>query len=97
MSIIEEKIYDKKFTNLIRKALKAGYLEGRYIIHSLSGSPQGSVISPILCNIYMDKLDKFIKKLTLNFNKGVTPRPNPVYIKYRNRKVKAETLEEKLK
>ena len=96
MEIIERKINDRKFTGLIWKALKAGYLETRVISHSITGTAQGSIISPILCNIYMDKLDKFIDKLALEFNKGKIVRLNPKYVAYRNKKIKATTMKEKL-
>jgi len=83
MKIIEEKIADRRFTNLIRKALKAGYLEFKVYKHSITGTPQGSIISPILANIYLDKLDKFLEALSLDYTKGDRARPNPEYTKLR--------------
>lgn len=57
MNILETRIKDKRFLDLIRKALKAGYLEFRRYSHSVAGTPQGSIVSPILANIFLDKLD----------------------------------------
>lgn len=54
VKMLELRINDKAFIRLIKKWLKAGVLEtdGK-VIHPLTGSPQGGIISPILANIYM--------------------------------------------
>lgn len=83
MRIVEDKIVDRRFTNLIRKAIKAGYLEFKVYKHSITGTPQGSIISPILANIYLDKLDKFLEKLSLEYTRGERVRPNPEYTRLR--------------
>lgn len=54
LKMIEKRVDDKAFINLIRKWLKAGVLEkAGEIIHPVSGTPQGGIISPILANIYL--------------------------------------------
>jgi RNA-directed DNA polymerase len=54
LKMIEKKVDDKAFINLIRKWLKAGVLEkAGEIIYPVSGTPQGGIISPILANIYL--------------------------------------------
>jgi group II intron reverse transcriptase/maturase len=79
MNIIEDKISDRRFTNLIWKALRAGYFEFREYKHSIVGTPQGSVVSPTLANIYLDKLDKFVEQIQANYHKGETAKRNPAW------------------
>jgi len=62
LSILREKIHDNRFLTLVDKLLKAGYCEEWKYRPTLSGTPQGGVISPILSNIYLDQLDKFVEK-----------------------------------
>ena len=70
MLIIENKIKDRRFTKLIRKALKAGYLTfGRPKINII-GTPQGSIVSPILANIFLHQLDLFVLSLKNDFDCG---------------------------
>jgi retron-type reverse transcriptase len=61
MHILRENIRDNRFLRLIEGALKAGYCEEWTYHPSLSGSPQGGIVSPILSNSYLDRLDKFVE------------------------------------
>lgn len=97
MSIIGKRIKDERFLRLIRKTLKAGFLEFRVYKHSVTGTPQGSIISPILCNVYLDSLDKLVEKLTLEFDKGKAPKTDKAYTSAANKKKRAKTVEEKVK
>ncbi|MCL2375290.1 MAG: reverse transcriptase domain-containing protein [Firmicutes bacterium] len=61
LEILGRKIKDNRFLQLINQFLKAGYLE-EWVYHSThSGTPQGGIISPILANIYLNELDKFVE------------------------------------
>jgi hypothetical protein len=50
--ILAEKIHDGRFVRLIAQLLQAGYLEEWRYHATLSGSPQGSGLSPLLANLY---------------------------------------------
>ena len=71
VGILAERIKDERFLRLIRKFLKAGYLEEWQYHNTYSGTPQGGIISPILANIYLDKLDRYMEELKMRFDKGV--------------------------
>jgi retron-type reverse transcriptase len=58
VSILREKIPENRFLRLIEHLLRAGYLEEWQSNATLSGSPQGAVVSPILSNISLTKLDQ---------------------------------------
>jgi len=62
MSILREKIQDGRFLALVEGLLRAGYLEEWKYRPTLSGTPQGGIISPLLANIYMDRLDKYVEE-----------------------------------
>jgi group II intron reverse transcriptase/maturase len=84
LAILAESIHDQRFLRLIRNMLKAGYLEDWEYHDTLSGTPQGGVVSPILSNIYLDKLDKFIEnELIPQHTRGNRRAANPGYAKLR--------------
>ena len=85
LSILSEKIKDKRFIRLVSNLLKAGYLEDWKFNNTLSGVPQGGVLSPILSNIYLHRLDKFVTtELFPVYNKGVKRKPYQPYMKLLN-------------
>jgi group II intron reverse transcriptase/maturase len=62
--IIQDRITDQKLRDLIWDFLKAGIMEeGRYR-HSLTGTPQGGIVSPLLANVYLDHLDQWAEQWT---------------------------------
>jgi len=88
LAILAEKIQDQRFLRLIRNMLMAGYLEDWEYHDTLSGCPQGGVISPILSNIYLNKLDDFVEReLIPQYTRGKTRSRNPEYVRaeWRNR------------
>jgi group II intron reverse transcriptase/maturase len=85
LAILSEKIHDNRILRLIQQMLKAGYLEDWKWHATLSGSPQGGVLSPLLSNIYMDRLDKFVETVLIpEYARGATRRRNPAYQKLDN-------------
>lgn len=89
INLVKERISDEKFIQLLWKALKAGYLEFHDIQHSIVGTPQGSIVSPILANIYLHKFDEYVSDMKSNFDKGTTVQRNPIYRKYESLRTKA--------
>ena len=80
MHILRENIRDNRFLRLIEGALKAGYCEEWQYHPSLSGSPQGGIISPILSNIYMDRLDRYVQETLIpEYTQGKSRAVNPAY------------------
>lgn len=77
IKILQERIKDDRFIRLIRKFLNAGYLEDWILHRTYSGTVQGGIISPILANIYLDKLDKYMEEYIQNFDKGNRRLRNP--------------------
>jgi group II intron reverse transcriptase/maturase len=58
MQAIEARICDRKLLRLLRALLRAGVLEEDAVRRSDTGTPQGGVISPLLANVYLDRLDR---------------------------------------
>jgi len=84
LGILSEKIHDQRFLRLLRHLLESGYLEEWTFHQTLSGCPQGGVISPILSNIYLDKLDQYVEQvLSPAYTCGKKRAANPPYEKLR--------------
>src|SRR5439155_14804242 len=65
LKTVSEKIHDGRFLNLMRKLFDAGYMEDWTFHETLSGVPQGAIVSPVLANILLDKLDKFVETVLI--------------------------------
>jgi len=77
VSALAEPIQDGRFLSLIKKLLDAGYLEDWTFNKTLSGVPQGSILSPVLSNILLSKLDRFVEtELLPQYNKGSRRKAN---------------------
>jgi group II intron reverse transcriptase/maturase len=78
--ILSEKIHDNRFLRLIKQMLKAGYLEDWKYHETLSGAPQGGVVSPILSNIYLHELDVYVETVLIpRYTRGKRRKRNPEY------------------
>ncbi len=87
VKILAEKIHDQRFLRLIRHMLKAGYLEDWEYHDTLSGVPQGGVVSPVLSNIYLNKLDESVERdLIPRYTRGASRARNPEYMRIRARR-----------
>jgi group II intron reverse transcriptase/maturase len=101
IEILREKIQDERFLNLIQKFLRAGYMDLKNGSRgdSLAGTPQGGIVSPILANIFLDKLDKFIEDLRTELDKGKKRRHNNAYKRLQDQRLylakKGETRTER--
>ena len=67
ISILRERVNDKTTLHLIRAFLKAGVMEDGLVKPNKLGVPQGGPLSPILSNIYLDKMDKELEQRGLHF------------------------------
>lgn len=66
--LLRKRIDDEAFIQLIWKFLKAGYMEQWTFGRTYSGVPQGSGVSPVLCNVYLNELDRYMEKYAMEFN-----------------------------
>lgn len=101
ISALSERFHDGRFIHLVKKLLDAGYLEDWRFHRTLNGVPQGSILSPILSNILMDKLDTFVENVLIpQYNKGTKRKANQTYknlMERARRKFKAGKKEAALK
>ena len=67
ISILRERINDAPTLHLIRSFLKAGVMENGLVSPTEEGVPQGGPLSPVLSNVYLDKLDKELEERGLHF------------------------------
>ncbi len=78
--MLGEKIHDNRFLQLVRRLLQAGYLEDWRYGATLSGTPQGGVLSPLLSNAYLNELDQFVEQELLPaYNRGTRRGPHRHY------------------
>ena len=83
--ILAEKIHDNRFLRLIKQMLQAGYLEDWMWNATLSGTPQGAVVSPVLSNIYLHQLDEFVETVLIpEYTRGERRASNPAYFRMRS-------------
>jgi group II intron reverse transcriptase/maturase len=84
LSTLAERIHDGRFLRLMRNMLMAGYLEDWVWNATLSGVPQGGVVSPILSNIYLHRLDDFVENVLIpHYTRGRIRRQDTAYARVR--------------
>lgn len=82
LDTLSKNINDGRFIRLVSNMLKAGYIEDWKFNQTISGTPQGGVISPLLANIYLNEFDNWIDEfMTPKYTKGERHKPNPDYRK----------------
>jgi group II intron reverse transcriptase/maturase len=80
LEMIGRQIKDNQLLKLVRGMLEAGYMENWHYHQTYSGTPQGGVISPLLANIYLNELDRFVEhELLPTYNKGQKKVVNQSY------------------
>lgn len=80
LSLLNKKIKDPRFLSLIYKMIKTKVKEeGSRETISLIGSPQGSILSPLLSNIMLHEFDKFMEEYIIKYNRGKNRKINPEY------------------
>ncbi len=101
LDIIRRDVRDNRMLRLLRELLNAGYMEDWKRTPTQSGTPQGGVISPLLANIYLSELDRFVEDTLIPaYTKGRKRRQNPEWnrltlkAKYYRRKGDFRTAEQ---
>ncbi len=80
MAILRENIHDGRLLALIENGLKAGVIDDWVYNKTYSGTPQGGILSPLLSNIYLDKLDKFVENTLIpKWTRGKRRKHNKAY------------------
>jgi group II intron reverse transcriptase/maturase len=80
LSILKENIHDNRFLRLVEQLLTAGYLEDWKWNATYSGAPQGGVLSPLLSNIYLDRLDRFVETVLIpEYTRGESRQRSAAY------------------
>jgi group II intron reverse transcriptase/maturase len=98
LSVLAEKVHDNRFLRLVRNMLKAGYLEDWKWNATLSGVPQGGVVSPILSNIYLHKMDEFAEKsLAPEYSRGKARAANRAYTRIASKAHRARRRGDRVK
>ena len=58
MQAVQERVCDQAVLKLLRVMLRAGVMEDGQVRRSVTGTPQGGVLSPLMCNVYLHRLDR---------------------------------------
>jgi group II intron reverse transcriptase/maturase len=111
MKAVKKRVADKDIRDLLWKFLRAGVMEKGTKRQTLSGTPQGGIVSPLLANIYLHELDRYMESRYLNLDKHARARRrrqgkgNYLYVRYADdfivlcngTKTEAQAMKEELK
>jgi len=86
LRLLAKRITDNRFLHLIGQLLRAGYIENWIYHQTYSGTPQGSSLSPILSNIYLNELDQKMEDTIRAFNQGEERQKRQSYLRVKGRK-----------
>lgn len=94
---VEKEVGCGRTIRLIKRMLSSGTKDLRTgtIKYSKVGTPQGNVVSPVLTNIVLDRLDKFIERYKAKFEKGKKRKMSRKYISLKNRRDYTSDVEER--
>src|SRR5712692_4319880 len=85
---VKKRVADRDIRNLIWKFLRAGVMYRGNYSETLTGTPQGGIVSPLLANIYLHELDRYMESKYLNIPRWVRQKrraqgqANFLYIRY---------------
>lgn len=86
LDVLRERIHDNRFLELVRRLLQAGYIEEWRFHKTLSGAPQGGVVSPILANLYLHAFDQYVTRTLIpQYTRGDQRAVNPAHQRICNR------------
>ncbi len=90
---LQRHIHDNRFTKLVYQGLKSKVLmPDRTIKATKTGTPQGGICSPLLSNIALNQLDRFMRRLKQQIDRGLRRKKNPEYDRASHRRRKAMRL-----
>jgi len=86
IKILRKKIKDERFISLIWKTLRAGYSLNGTFHKTMMGTPQGSIVSPMLANIYLSEFDQKVEEWKNKYAKGASSKapPSKEYVRNKN-------------
>jgi len=77
---LSERIHDRRFIRFLQMLLDAGYMEDWTYNETWSGVPQGGIVSPVLSNILLSRLDSYVETVLIpQYTKGARRASNPEY------------------
>ena len=85
---VKKRVADRNLRDLLWKFLRAGVMYRQEVQETVTGTPQGGIVSPLLANIYLDYLDKYMESTYLNLPHHVREKRrkqgkgNVLYVRY---------------